>query len=63
MTEKLTVLVPAAAYVDHHKSCPRALFWDAGEWECPCKCPRGWPWRVRERGSQSLTAQGAGTKE
>ena len=28
---------------DHHHSCPRAQFWDAGYTECPCTCPRGWP--------------------
>lgn len=31
----------------HHKSCPRLQFWDAGEWECPCVCPVGWPRRQR----------------
>lgn len=23
---------------EHHPSCPRVQFWDAGEWECPCLC-------------------------
>ena len=29
--------------LNHHISCPRAQFWDAGQWECPCLCPAGWP--------------------
>ena len=32
--------------VVHHLSCPRAQFWDAGEYECPCLCPKGWPRRM-----------------
>lgn len=36
----------------HHKRCPRLQFWDAGEWECPCLCPVGWP--KKKEGSYKL---------
>ena len=26
---------------EHEPSCPRAQFWDAGEWQAPCTCKPG----------------------
>ena len=42
----------------HHPSCPRIQFWDAGEWECPCLCPKGWPKKAKVMAKRKAVAQG-----
>ena len=52
MTEPLIVR-------QHHRKCPRLQFWDAGEHECPCDCPPGWPRWIGTDGGRTVVGRKA----